>query len=796
MLDKTDVLALCCAGWVLLTGTPASAAEGDDQEALQNPAAQRELPRVVVIANAPLPGIGLPLEQVPGNVQSGNAAQLKQQQSLGLTEFLNNNFSGVSVNESQDNPFQMDVNYHGFTASPMLGTPQGLSVYVDGVRVNEAFGDTVNWDLIPESAISTISLISGSNPVFGLNTMGGSLGVQTKSGHDYPGTELQAEGGMYNRRSFEAQWGGSIGAFDYFLTGNLFQETGWRDLSPSKVEQLFGKVGYQTKDTDFDLSYAWANTELTGNGTTPQSMLAVRRQAIFSAPDFTHNKLNFINVTGSHFLRPDLLLSGNLYYRHLVTHTNNGDVNDDNYQSDEYVRSGISCEAFISRADVAYCANGVDRSSKLTQKTWGGGLQLTATHDIGSMNNQATVGVSYDRSIHDYAQSLQYATLTDTRQTVPIADPNNPLETVVSVGGVSRIFGAYISDTLSPNDLLHITVAARYNRIRETLSGFSVDNDVGDFGDGFDESQPVSGDHTYSRVNPSVGLTFTPSKRLTLYANYNESTRAPTVIELGCSNPDKPCGLPNEFASDPDLEQVISRTVEIGARVSPSEAFGWNVNLFQTRNVHDVQFVATSTSAGYFTNVGATRRQGLDLAFGGKVHALTWHLTYSLVDATYRTAFEINAESNSTADADGNIIVPSGARIPLISRHNARLRLDYAFSPRLELGGSVIASSGLYLHGDENNANVPDGVTILGSGKIGGYAVVNLQGTFHPTPRLDLFVKVTNLFDRRYATAGFLSSNPFEPNGAFRPEPDDWTHENAVSPAQPLSVFAGVRFRL
>ncbi len=142
---------------------------------------------------------------------------------MDLADYLNNNFSGVNVSESADNPFQLDINYHGFTASPLLGTPEGLSVYVDGVRVNESFGDTVNWDLIPEAAISTVTLMSGSNPVFGLNTLGGALSVHTKGGHDDPGTELEAYGGSFGRRSFKGQTGGELGQFDYFLTGNVFR---------------------------------------------------------------------------------------------------------------------------------------------------------------------------------------------------------------------------------------------------------------------------------------------------------------------------------------------------------------------------------------------------------------------------------------------------------------------------------------------------------------------------------------------------------------------------------------------
>jgi iron complex outermembrane receptor protein len=297
----------------------AIADDKDSAQALANPATAHELPQVTVIGNAPLSGLGLPLNYVPSNVQTADSKDLQRQQSLDLEDFLNNNFSGISISESQDNPFQPDINYHGFTASPLLGTPEGLSVYVDGVRVNESFGDTVNWDLIPESAISTVTLQSGSNPVFGLNTLGGSLVVQTKNGHNNPGTELEAYGGSFGRRVFEGETGGESGPFDYFLTANYFDETGWRDLSPTKVYQVFGKAGWQTDKTDFDLSYTYADTSMIGNGTTPESMLDYRYASIYSAPDFTQNILNMVNANATQFLNDTLLLSGNAYYRALLT---------------------------------------------------------------------------------------------------------------------------------------------------------------------------------------------------------------------------------------------------------------------------------------------------------------------------------------------------------------------------------------------------------------------------------------------------------------------------------------------
>ena len=764
-----------------------------------NPATAHELPQITVIGNAPLSGLGLPLNQVPANVQTADSNDLQRQQVLDLGDFLTSNVSGVNISESAGNPFQLDVNYHGFTASPLLGTPEGLSVYVDGVRVNESFGDTVNWDLIPESAISTVILQSGSNPVFGLNTLGGALSVQTKSGHDNPGTELEAYGGSFGRRVFQAETGGEAGNFDYFLTGNYFDETGWRDLSPTKVLQAFGKAGWQNDNTDIDLSYTYADTRMSGNGAVPESMLDVRRATSYT-PDFTLNLLNFVNLTGTQFITKHLLLSANVYYRRLATDSINGNVGD-NYLSDDYSGPPIDCTGSLSsRAGLAYCDAAQNATSRLLQRTAGFGLQLTDSQDIFGWRNQAILGADYDDSRDSFAQSFQYGTFAPNRTLLYDLNPLND-ETVISLGGSNKITGVYLTDTVTPSKLLHVTASLRYNRNTETLDGYSVDSDVGDVGAGFGSSSPLTGNHTFSRINPALGLTVTPSDALTLYADYNQASRAPTVIELGCANPAAPCGLPNDFASDPDLKQVVARTVEMGARGNtPDNSFNWSVDVFHTVNRDDIQFVATSTNQGYFDNVGSTRRQGADLSVGGKLSKLSWRMVYSFVDATFQSNFEVNGESNSSADQDGNIQVRPGDRIPLIARHTGRLILDYALNDHWNAGANLIASSGVFLHGNENNANQAgatngEGAFIAGSGWISGYTVLNLNSTFHVGKAVDVFVRVVNVFDKQYATAGFLTSSSFNPDGSFRADPGEWTNENAVSPAQPRAAWVGVRFR-
>ncbi|HYL71199.1 MAG TPA: TonB-dependent receptor, partial [Candidatus Dormibacteraeota bacterium] len=356
----------------------------------------QELPQVLVIGNAPLAGFGLPLNEIPANVQTADSEALRNAQSTNVADYLNRHFTGVNGNESAGNPLQLDVNYHGFTASPLIGTPEGLSVYVDGVRVNEAFGDTVNWDLIPESAISTVSLTGGSNPVYGLNTLGGALSVQTKSGHTHPGTELEAYGGSFGRRAFQGTTGGEHGAFDYFLTASYFDETGWRDVSTSLVWQVFGKVGWETEQTDVDLSYTYADTNLFGNGSIPQSMLDYRREQSYT-PDLTHNLLHFVNLTATQIVSEHWLLAENAFYRHLATDSNNGSNNDD-YLVDGYSGPPLECtQPYSSRPALVYCTNAENEIGTLAQKSSGLGVQLTNSQDLFGHKNQAIVGAEYVR---------------------------------------------------------------------------------------------------------------------------------------------------------------------------------------------------------------------------------------------------------------------------------------------------------------------------------------------------------------------------------------------------------------
>jgi outer membrane receptor protein involved in Fe transport len=790
------------AGRASLALTLALPAFGSAAAALlpADPSVVPELPPVAVVVISPLAGTGLPMNEVAANVQVVDAADLLTQQTHNLADYLNDNFSGVSLSDNANNPFQMDVNYHGFTASPLLGTPQGLSVYVDGVRVNESFGDTVNWDLIPESAIASATLVSGSNPVFGLNTLGGALSVRTKSGRDDPDTELEGSGGSFGRRTLEAETGGSQGAFDYYLSGSYFDEVGWRDVSPSTVYQGFAKAGWHDEVSDLHLSYTYADTTLYGDGATPVSLLDYRRQATYT-PDLQQNRMNFFNLTGTRTLTDHVSLAGDAYVRDLATFVNDGNTND-NYLVPSYSpEHAIDCALpGATLTSLAYCLGAQNALSPLTQRSAGFGLQLTDARRWSGWRNQATAGVEYSDARDAFAQESEYGTFAANRTLVYVPSPYND-ETVISLSGINRIEGLYLTDTFSRGDLVHVTGSLRYNRSTETLQGYSLDTTLGP---GFNSSSPLTGDHTFIRLNPALGLTLTPTAALTYYANYGTASREPTVIELGCANPVQPCGLPNDFASDPSLKQVVARTAELGVRGATAQGrLAWSADAYRTISSDDIQFVATTTNQGYFDNVGDTRRQGFDVTLAGRAGGLRWRMAYSLVDATYQSRFTVNAASNSSADAYGNIVVEPGDRIPVIARQMARLVVDYAASSRLDVGATIADTSGAYLHGDENNANRAGGtnaagatVSPLGSGWIPSYLIVNLRASYRVADNLELFGRVANLLNAQYATDGFLTANVFNPNGTFRANPADWTNENAVSPGVPRGIWAGVRYRV
>ena len=766
----------------------ASAADAEAGEDAAN-SAQINLDRVEVISTTPLPSIGLPLEKIPANVQTVKDEDFEKQNSLTIADYMSQNLTGVNVNDTQNNPFQPNVNYRGFTASPLLGTPQGLSVFYDGVRINEPFGDVVSWDLIPVNAINHMALIPGSNPVFGLNTLGGAISLQTKSGRTNPGGAVEASIGSWGRKNAQAEYGGVLdNGVDYFFSGNTFDEDGWRDHSPTEVNQIFGKVGWQNETTDLNLSLTAADNDMIGNGLTQKQLLdSLGYDAINTRPDQTENKLVMLNFNGSHWITDDVMFSGNAYYRKVRTRTLNGDVNDDV----EEVDFDPDCASLDDDDAETGCGGALNRS-KSKRSGYGFTAQLTFGQDWFDHANQFTAGLGYDYGRTRFSQSTEFGDIIDFDRGV-IGSGIFSDEAPVELEGKNRTWSVYATDTFSINDITHLTLSGRYNHTK--VENYDYLNPIPDPVVANNES--LTAEHSFSRFNPAIGLTIAPTKDISFYGSYNEGSRAPTSIELGCANPDQPCKLPNAMAGDPPLDMVVSKTFEGGVRGNLSPSIGYTASIYRTQNTDDIQFIAANSSgAGYFDNVGKTRRVGLDLGLNGVEGKFSWFAGYSYIKATYESSFDLVSEVNSSAevigvDANGDDIeaihVHPGDRIPGIPQHQFKFRGEYQATQNWSVGTNIIAFSDQYSHGNENNDHDGEGA------KVSGYTVVNLDTRYDfGKSGWQVFAKAINVFDREYYSGGMLGENFFNPNGSFMGGEDEFAA--LYAPGAPRAGWIGVRY--
>lgn len=793
-------------GWAYGLSLAAVAAAGAAHAESATVATGARVSEVVVVARTPLQSDAVDLRDVPAPAQVATSAEIERSHALDLTAYMSRALAGVYVNDVQNNPLQPDINYRGFTASPLLGAPQGLSVYMDGVRLNQPFGDVVSWDLIPRAAIDSMTLMPGSNPLFGLNTLGGALSIRTKDGRSAPRSSVQLGYGSHDRWQVEGETGGqAANGLNWYITGNRFADRGWRDASPSKSTQLFGKIAWNDARTDLSLAAAYADTDLTGNGLQEQRFLARDYASVYTKPDVTRNRSGLINLTVTRAFGDRLRFGGNAYVRSIRTRSLNGDINDDSltaalYQPNAEERAALAAAGYIGVPTAGESAentpfpswrcianillndepnekcNGLLNRARTDQADGGVAGQLTWDAPLGARPNQFTAGAAFQASRAHFVQSSQFGYLTPDRGVAVAVGPGafadgaqasaDAFDARVDLKGRTRVGSIYATDTLSLTPRLRLTLSGRFDAT--TVKSWDAITPAG--------PGSLTGRHRYSRFNPAIGLTFNPSDSLGAYLAYNEGSRAPSAIEIGCADPENPCRLPNAMAGDPPLSQVVTRTVEAGVRGRAFGRAGWRIGAFRAENDDDIMFVADDVSGfGYFKNFGRTRRQGLEVGIDGRVARVALAASYAFLDATYRSAEVVGGAGNSTNESgpglDGVITVRPGDHIPLTPRHVLKASARWEANDRISLEGDVQAVGGVYARGNENNRHQPDGVYYLGAGRTAAYAVMNLGAEFHPSHSVKLFLQVNNIFDTRYYTAAQLGSTGFTDTGAFIARP-------------------------
>jgi len=770
----------------LAVAVPPAAAAAD--------AGEPGLPEVVV-GTTPLPGTTVALDELPSAVHTFNPTAAVGAPARSPTAALAERFADIGLEDTLGDGFQMSLAYRGFAASPLLGTPQGLAVYQDGVRINEAFGDVVNWDLIPNFAVQRID-VAGASPLYGANALGGAVVFTMKNGATDGGLAAELEGGSFGARSATLEYGGHAGDLAYYLAARSFEEDGARRFSDNSLRQLYADLRYATSRNTVALSLTGAHNRLDGPGAAPVQELAVSRALTFTVPQEADNRLGLAALRAESRLAQTLSLAGVAYYRRFRQDLVNG--NTTAYRPCATAgAAGLLCQpdgatplATVDGAPVPDPAGGGSQplgendSEFVRATTWGGSAQLGKRATLLGRRHALALGVTLDAARTDFAAAAQVGTIDPQLQVArggPVIGTaqGTPFQaTPIALGARTRTLAWHLSDAIALAPPLTATLSAQYA---------TDDIELEDRRGG-----ALTGASRYQRLNPALGLTYRAAGGPTAYVGYAQTARAPSPSEIECSDPARPCLLPSTLAGDPPgLRQVVARTWEAGIRQATDtagvEGLGISAGVFRADLADDIYGIATGAGTGYYANIGATRRQGLTVDADYRHGAWSGFVSGALTDATFRSALSIPSPQNPFADPSGVITVPPGARLPGVARLRAAAGIEWRPTRTLRVGATVTGTGPSRYHGDESNQNP----------QLPGYARLDLHATLAVGARVEIAFAVYNLLDAHYATYGLYA----DPTGvgapgvpaAGAPQPADPRFQ---SPAAPVALRLALRVRL
>jgi outer membrane receptor protein involved in Fe transport len=743
------------------------------------------VPQVDVVGSTPLLGSGIDRDQIPAATNVLGEQEIDRTLIPSLTGAILDNIPGATINDVESNPFQPDILFRGFTASPVAGTAEGLAVYVNGMRFNDAFGDTVNWDLIPSSAISTVN-VEASNPVFGLNALGGSVNVQLKNGFDTHGGDATAYYGSYNRQSGSFEYGQQVGNVAIYSSAEAIHDDGFRETQASNIFRTYDDIGWRNDVAELHLNVTAADNKLGNPGASPVQALASSIGYIFTAPNTVANKYVAVNLNGTYTLNDNTTLQALAYFQNLTQRVPNGATVEVSQCAAPYSpallcnedsgvpvtgRNGVLVPNFIpSGLYSALSSQGLDSHS------YGASTQVTNDADILGFKNHLVAGASFDGSDSVFHGTTAIGGFNPiTREYIgPGSVQDQPSESVnpVQVATTTRYYALFGQDILTLAPKLNLSLSGRFNDAETNL---------------YDKlGGPVTGNHSYNRFNPGAGLTYQIAPWAQLYGSYSETNRVPTPQELSCASATVACSLLAFFVGDPDLKQVVARTFEAGARGTLAEfqhgKLGWNVDYYHTKDHDDLIYETTTYNANlaYYTNAGATLRQGVEANLRYDTARLHASLGYAFTDATFQSPLLLGSGSNPDADANGNEHVQPGDRIPGIPKHRGTAVVEYNLTDQWTVGGNTILQSSQYRFGDEANLTKP----------VGGYVIVNLNTAYKITDYITVFGVLNNAFNQHYDTYGTFGPIADVP---WPNVPGGVTDPRTAVPAMPIAGYGGVK---
>ena len=728
--------------------------------------------------------------QVPAAVHVVEGAEIANVRKFNLGEALQRTAPGVIINDVGGNPGFPEINYRGFNASPFAGVPQGLAVFQGGIRVNEMWGDTVNWDLIPSIAIDRVAIETG-NPLYGLNAIGGAIVLDMKNGFTWQGAEVDVRGGSFMRRLGTFQFGKQVGDYAVYAAGEAMGDKGYRYFSGSNVKRFYGDIGYKAEQGEVHANVTLGSNYFGASGPAPVEMVAADKSSTYTTPQTYKNQVAMFDLNGQFQVAPNTKLLGDVHYRGYNQARVDGNTTELECEPGEpFCETDDGVELNVPNF---FTAGGNDFTKGpalgAIDRTWtkvntiGFTTQINNTDRILGFANKLTMGLNLEHGFTDFKASQELGIinqdLTVTGFNYFTSDPLAAI-TPVHINVANYYLGAYALDTIDLTEKLSATGGLRYNRAQ--ISSF--DNGPGG---------ALNANNKFNHVNPMGGLTYKITPEIAAYSSYSVANRAPTPLELGCSDPNRPCVIDAFLVADPPLKQVTSNTIDTGLRggFKPSDKFPsmlgfvpgavqWSAGIFRT-NVFDDIFAIPSkiNGRGYFQNAGNTVRQGVELSARYNDERTAAYINYTITDAYMNSQNYLPSPGNPIQEAIGanSVQVNPGAQLPSIANHRFKTGVDYSVTKKWKIGGDFVYATGPYLGADWANQ----------FGTLSPYGLLNLRTSYNFLPNVQMYALIENVTNTRSRNFGSL----FETNEIpFK----NYSSPKLVSVGPPTAFFAGMKW--
>ena len=600
---------------------------------------------------------------------------------------------GFSLYDDVGSPYKTSLDTRGFSAGPVLGLPQGVSVFLDGVRQNEPDAAEVNFELLPLEHVKRVEFLHGTASLLGPNSLGGAINLVTRRGRGPLAGELELSGGSFGVASAEGSVGGSGPLGDYYLAGGYERDGGWRAATGARVGNVFLNLGRSGEHGGITVQGLFASSRVRTAGSLPEGLFDSAPRTNFTAGDVDDISQFQASVSGYRLFGAGRL-SGTLYHRRSTANRFNV-----NQAPDPAIRS------------------------RTRNRTVGGNADYRFALLLGRLPLALRTGV--DGTVNRVAVGILNESLSDTVLTTSVESPSWDLS-------------GYALADLSVGRAT-ISAGVRYDYIRVPFHNL------------LDRGADTTS--TFRRVSPRGGVSVDLGRGASVYGSVGQSFRAPALLELTCADPGAPCPLPFALGDDPPLDPVVATSVELGGKWVVGPAV-FDASVYRTAVRDDIFFIAADSALfqGYFSNIGNTRREGIELsgrlAVGG---ATSVYVNYAYTRATFRTAADISSQRTRADPASGlrgeNKVQP-GDELPLVPNHQVRAGLQAALGRGFDAGLDARYVGTRWLRGDEANETA----------KLPAYLTADVRLGWRAGP-WGVSGIVSNVLDHRYATFGTFNTN-------------------------------------